>query len=231
MKSYIVCSGPRCGNHFLISLLRQNNLGVAERHFQRLTYHQEMFDRQKFIDYGLSSDGVIWGGLLERIRDEVDQSFGIIRDAINPEMSKIEAVNALLPNLKFIYLYRINMVRQGVSFMKLRQSNIHTKYNDDKDTFSYTYNADDIERYILNAAVCASEWQAFFEENRICPLYLSYEELVSNPIDTVEKIVEFLELPEREIVYDKSTLPQRLFNAHSQSWIDKYHSNFPVVFP
>ena len=143
----------------------------------------------------------------------------------------LEGLNILLPNPKWIYLHRIDKVKQAISFLKARrtQNYYHFPSHEKKEVDYGEYSQNDIMEHMRRLCIWDSFWLNFFSRNGIEPLTISYEELVKNKLLTVVKVFEFLGHTPDMVKMNSDMMPIRQYDAVSQEWYDKYYAD-EIVF-
>lgn len=134
------------------------------------------------------------------------------------DINDFEVLNHLFPGVKFIYLYRLNKVKQAISWVKVKQSKRHE---------GYRYDELDIERTIVRMCQDDACWMNLFERYNITPHFLTYESLCENKVGTISNILDFLGIQfvsntSLENHLNNIKLPVRQYDATNEEWYRKF---------
>ena len=229
MKYYIIFSQPRSGTHLLRAYLRGLKVGNPAEIFYELTEDLKKDERQitieKIYKYGkLGKNGKIWGATF--FHKHYIPAMKQIRQLKNlGDMSDFEILNNLFPSLKFIYLYRLNKVKQAISWEKAGQSGQYVY--EDKVQSNSKYNPDSIRNIIFKLVKDEAGWMNFFEDNNITPHILTYESLCNAKVKTIADILKFLEVNidvSLTDALDQIETPVQQYDAINKEWYKRYLS-------
>ena len=233
MKSYINCTTHRSGTHFLKDLLAINNCGFPDEKFwylidgMRLTLGEFIKKGTKNGVFGMSIHPIVFA-----------RGMGILK-----EMSRMQGeddfhvLNTIFPNIKFIYLYRENIIKQAISLEKTVRSG-HYVLRDNPDFGEYS------EKNITNKISFLKkeneEWVTFFNEYNIMPHVLTYESLCLDTPKNIQDILNFLGIKRdfintevsREIQYDETSEEwyQRYIHEKGEKINEIFSDNLFVMF-
>ena len=231
-KPYIVCSTARSGTNFFRHILHSHNLGHPyEWNFRRKPIETEVDLYKPTLKAGWTVpvwSRTMWHGLLlvfvERCREIKGLPTGLSDRAV---------LEATFPEIRFIYLYRENTVRQAISYLKAQQSNIWSmKKTDVSDFDEYIYDPLKIETHIRMLKKESALWEQWFRNQQITPLRVTYEECVSQPIGVLKSCAEFLEC---EVKVSQHLLDQALHELGApikqadditEEWVARYNADF-----
>ena len=228
MQYYIIASNPRTGSHLLRSILTQNKCGNPIEMFLDFVFNPEeqtLRDFREKTTKGDFSGMVVQVHHIKLVSHVVEKLIGRVPQNI------VDGLNILFPNPKFIYLHRIDKVRQAISFLKARrtQNYSHFPSHEKKEVDYGEYSQNDIMEHMRRLCIWDSFWLNFFSRNGIEPLTISYEELVKNKLLTVVKVFEFLGHTPDMVKMNSDMMPIRQYDAVSQEWYDKYYAD-EIVF-
>ena len=224
MKYYMICCQPRSGTHLLRHLMRGVDAGTPGEHFFDLSIEDS--NKGRYIDsvetlYRRGMKNGVWGAAVHwlaymRGMERLKKISGL------EDVENFEVLNDLFPGIKFIYLYRLNKVKQAISFIKARQSGMFTFSEQAKD-FKFRYSKEDIEKTILKFSKWEAEWLDFFEKSEVVPHFLSYEFLCEDKAKSIGGILDFLDIKFEADVslkeyISKINLPRQQYDDTSAEW-------------
>lgn len=134
------------------------------------------------------------------------------------------ALEAEFPNLKYIFLRRKNMLAQAVSYYRGTISDQDHPFFPKAQTLSLQpreFNYYGIERCHQLLEASNLYWERYFSSHKLEPLEISSEELAENFQETVNRVLEFLELPKT-----LAKRPVRMFetDALALEWEKRYRN-------
>ena len=220
MICYLICSSPRSGTNLLRHLLLGLKMGMpVEIHPEyidlqvkpvekvpsayKIEYLHNFLRGVNFIpkrhDTGdippAIYSRIVWGFQFHELVDSLRQVGGVPDHVKNKDL-----LNHLYPNIKYIYLYRKDKVRQAVSIEAARQSGqwlVARREKVDKFT-DYKYDFGGLAQEVLWRLDAEERWKDIFAEFRIAPLVINYEHFMKTKAMTLSKIVRYLGLPLNE---------------------------------
>ncbi|MEB3231411.1 MAG: Stf0 family sulfotransferase [Leptolyngbyaceae bacterium] len=257
-RSYIVCSTGRSGSTLLCKTLAQlNQFGNPDEYFHHRNHLNRLQLKEKpegFISYfesvldqGLSHNGVFaikmhWWQLYDfwEITRQLDEFKG---------MNEVEILHDVFPNLKFIYIWRQDMIAQAVSTEIALQTgewvkgskrfnagsssppeehmNLETGRHEAEP--SIKFRPLKIYRWEQKFKDQNRRWQQFFTDYQLDHHELTYERLTSNFEQEVMDVIKFLEL-EPEVDHSRLKMPtRRQANTVNEEFTTCYKA-FPPVF-
>ena len=218
---FIICSSPRSGTNILRHLLLSYKIGMP------VEVHPEYMDLQNApiekvpsvynIEYlhnflrGINFipkrrdtgntpptiySRIIWGFQFHELVDNLRQ-VGRVPDHVENK----DLPNYLYPNIKYIYLYRKDKVRQAISIEAARQSGQWLVTGREKvDEFTdYHYDFGVLAQELTWRLDAEERWEDIFAEFRIAPLVINYEHFMKTKAMTLSKIARYLGLPLNEL--------------------------------
>ena len=229
-KPYIVCSTARSGTNFFRHLLHSHNLGHPYSwDFRRKPIETEADLYKPTLKTGWTApvwSRTMWHGLLlvfvEKCREIKGLPTGLSDSAV---------LETTFPEIRFIYLYREDTVRQSISYLKAQQSKIWSmKKIDVPDFEEYIYDPLKIESYIRMLRKENALWEQWFTEQKITPLRVTYEECVSQPLRVLESCAEFLgcevELSQHLLdqAFHERGAPVKQADQLTKAWVARYNA-------
>lgn len=240
MKSYFICSTPRTGSTFLCSLLKSTQVsGCPESYFRsqdldrwadKWQKDQYLKDKYNFIDYiqasfqvgstnnNVYASRIMWGTLDELI-NQIRLHLSVA------DKSDYDILEKAFKNIKFIYLFREDVVAQAVSRLRAEQTNIWHVSKDKKESLindSLQYDFFKIKEFVEEAQSHNMAWVDWFKHNQIKPFRLSYESLIQSTESEIRNILKFLDIKD----YNPMSLDvenEIMSDALSTEWISKFH--------
>jgi trehalose 2-sulfotransferase len=185
-SSYLVCAVPRSGSSLLCELLMLTGLAGAPTEF----FDPEL--REGFARvWGTETFDQYVEALLSR-KTSPNGVFGM--KAHYPQLAAAlgdRDPNALLPELRFVYITREDRIAQAVSYSKALQTNLwavdHPPQNGDP-----VFRAKEIRNLLATIGKHEDAWERFFERHDVKPLRVSYETLVERLEPTVRTVMDYI---------------------------------------
>lgn len=189
LKSYVICSSPRCGSTYFCSLLTQTGqLGIP---FEYL--HFEKWAPMLAQRWGMSTSPKIamehFFGLVKEHRTTPNGVLGVKAHASQalPLASKGELSQLVGENIPFIHLERRNLILQAIS-LAIAQATGSFESSTEGRAVAPEYD----NRRILKALEIIQKnhnaWHRFFSLNDITPLKLIYEDILEDPAEAVQRV-------------------------------------------
>ena len=230
-KPYIVCSTARSGTNFFRHILHSHNLGHPyEWDFKRKPIETEADLYQPTLKTGYIApiwSRTMWHEILLVFVEKCREIKGL-----PAELSDRAVLEATFPEIQFIYLYRGDTVRQAISYLKAKQSDVWCMTKTDGPDFDeYIYDPLRIESYIRMLRKENALWEQWFKAQGITPLSVRYEECVSQPLRVLESCAEFLGL---KIEFSQHLLDQAFHEPGAlikqadditEEWVARYNAD------
>ncbi len=205
--SYFICTIQRSGTHLLNEALRNTGLaGSPGEWFEpevKTGRHPivELLPDQpdKFLDYifdkGTGPNGVFGCNVFSWSHRSFSKYVHLLETIPDCEKAKgIDALKKIFPNLHFIHLTRRNRLRQAISVVKARQTNIYLKVKgiEKKSEKEPAYNYEEIKHWREYLERSDIYWDGYFQGIGIEPFRVVYEDLVENVEETALASLDFL---------------------------------------
>jgi LPS sulfotransferase NodH len=226
-RTFFVCSTPRTGSTMLGNLLADSGLvGRAGEAFGE-PFRRDVvptLSRRDFDDYLVrESDRRARGtGTLgyKLHWDQVEVFLYLLRLRRGlGGATDAEVVAAVFPEPRYVFMTREDSLAQAVSWWK----SITTGKWIDGETASGepTFDADGIGERLRQIEAHNQAWQHWFEANRVEPLRLTYEQLVSDPAREARRILEFVgvDVPAGFAIAPRTEVQA---DALNRQWIKRY---------
>jgi LPS sulfotransferase NodH len=102
-----------------------------------------------------------------------------------------------LPNLKFVYLERHDLLGQAISHVRAQQTDQWTSH--ERPNSDPTYDVNGINNELYNLLRDRGDWNLYFASNGLAPLRVYYEDVVRNPQGAADQLADFLGVPHAKI--------------------------------
>lgn len=204
-RSLLICFVPRSGSWFLSGLLASTGVLGAPRQFfwepgERETRLTHGFGTdEEYLDWvlatGTSSNGMFGCKFDCGERSDVVQR---LRQAVADEdVPDSELLARAFPSPRYVWLRREDTVAQAVSWARALQTDQWRSSSPANG--EARFDAGQIAGLIELIGSETADWAAWFAEQGIEPLVVSYEELLTDPQAPLERIATFagVSLPEQ----------------------------------
>ena len=217
----LLVTGGRTGSSLLNAYLRQLGIGKPQAWLDTKFFESPytLDDIHTFLETKRKNDILAvkasWWYFLE-ICEKLD-------------ISLKELLDTCLPNPKVIYLTRRDRVHQGLSRVKHMMLDKSHVYNPDQmvdyksretELESADVPVDRIREQILATCYGQIAYEIFFQEYKIEPYRLAFEDFVADKVGTCRKILKWL-----DIEYPDKELKDEYLSTHSPI-NDKWHKGF-----
>jgi trehalose 2-sulfotransferase len=158
---------------------------------------------------------VMWG-TLEEMTAELGQLYpNLVRD----DLALLEKA---FGGLKFIYLYRNDVIAQAISLYRAEQTGHWHTVEGQKPKQPPVFDFDAINSRLEMLEQHNLAWKNWFQKVDVKPLAINYEELSADPIGSTKRVLEFLEL---ELPHHKQlqAANQRLADETTTQWIEQFN--------
>ncbi|NEQ98385.1 MAG: hypothetical protein F6K30_16975 [Cyanothece sp. SIO2G6] len=266
-RSYIICSTGRSGSTLLSkTLVKLEQFGNPDEYFHHMNIEELQLKKkpERFIPYfesvldkGLSANGTFaikmhWWQLNDFL--ETTRQLDVFEG-----MTDIEILNSAFPNLKFIYIWRQDMVAQAVSTEVALQTGVWMQgVNSSVSSYAFKVNSAEVPNIAPNMKNIEQEsaklaqtsvkfrplriykweqkfkdqnrrWQQFFAKHQLEYHELTYERLTHNFEQEMTDVIRFLEL-ETEVDLSLLKMPtKRQANAVNEQFAT-YYKALPAIF-
>jgi trehalose 2-sulfotransferase len=235
-KSYIVCSTGRSGSTLLCKTLDKiGNCGNPEEFFhnEQIKKIKQKNDVDYFVYYcnfilekGTTENGIFgmkmhWWQLVDFLR--LARQLSIFQDK-----QDLEILNAIFPNLKFIYIWRRDMAQQAISTIKALQTkqwvnpieNAEAKIQQSQPKQNLIFQPLKIYRWEQSFEDQNRRWRNFFKDNSLAHYELVYEDFVPAFDREMENIISYLDLNLPANKIEMAT--QKQANAIDRQFLKRY---------
>ncbi len=241
--SYILCTSPRSGSTLLCSLLASSGVaGKPESYFHKpsvtawlralnLTVPAPLSEQeslQKIVDAAITA-GTNGTGVFGLRMQGHSFAFFISKMAVlHPQQrGDTQLLTAAFGRICFVHLTRLDKVEQAVSLVMAGQTGLWHRGADGRELERLSapqapvYNRDRIDAAFKEVSGYDLQWQAWFAEQKIDPLRITYESLSANPARELGRILACLGVDTAAAGVARPGV-SKLADATSREWIARY---------
>jgi LPS sulfotransferase NodH len=217
LRGYAICTQPRSGSNIFCQYLSSTRRlgypleyfnGSGRRALGMPDYSDDPLEQIAFIRTGAATDNGVYALKL----------FAHQHDLISARHRWTE----LLPNLKFVYLERRDLIGQAVSWARAVQTSQFRSTQPVRGVAAYD-GALILER--LQAIVRErARWDMYFARTGISPLRTAYEDVIADPAREVARVAALVGLAE-PVRIDPSAIDLQIQrDAASEEWRRRFHA-------
>lgn len=240
--AYFICTSPRSGSTLLCTLLRDTGVaGDPKSYFHRPTLEAwragldlpadtplaDIIETARIAGRGATT---LFGLRLQR------HSAAFFLDqlrALHPNLPTDAArVEATFGRTRYIHLTRQDKVAQAVSLIRAEQSGLWHR-NADGSELERTappealhYDHDAIADQVAEFERFDAEWTAWFADQNITPLVITYDDLSRDPGVELKRALTHLGLPQSHAA-PVTPAVAKLADDTNRAWIERYRSAQP----
>jgi LPS sulfotransferase NodH len=229
--SYLVCGTNRSGSNLLGGLLKSTGVaGRPEEYFWR-GHEADWAERwgasdpaeyvRAAIEAGTTPNGVFGAKLMWPHMDDLLAKVSVISE--DRRESALGLLDCVFPNLRFIWIWREDMVAQAVSFSRAIQTDEWTAGVRNRPGGEPRFDFKHIRALHDEVIRQNRAWRRWFELNGIAPTRVRYEDLV----DDMEAVT-FRVLDSLGVEVPPGTTPEakhsKQADAISAEWISRYRA-------
>lgn len=219
IREYFIAITPRSGSSWLTELLASTHIaGNPEEWFNpnHLSGILENYKCDNVFDYMKS---------IKARQCTANSVFGIEASFYQLKLVLEEnSFNSILKDPKVIAWTRKDFVAQGISLFKAVETGyFHSLQGNKMAIKEAEYNATKIKEWILHILYQEAHWETFFKTQGITPLRLTYEDLVSDTLGILKKILAYIDVLKPDIDLNIKTRHQKIANASTQILINKFN--------
>ena len=158
--------------------------------------------------------------------DYFAQQLSLLHPSLPDDRSRIDAV---FGTTLFIHLTRQNKLDQAISYVRATQSGLWhaapdgTEIERQSEPQEPVYDAAAIAEQLEFCQQMDAEWQAWFRNEDIHPLQITYDDLSAAPYGTLAKVMKTLGLEHQQRA-ETSPPTAKLADATNQEWADRFRS-------
>jgi len=249
-KSFIICTSPRSGSTLLCKLLSATEIsGYPNSYFHNpsLSSWLKSFNLSN-NDFTSSREALraifaaarnkgtgkteIFGLRLQRGSfDFFMEQIGVLYPDIHGDQNRVQAA---FGQTLFIHLTRENKLNQAISCVKAQQTGLWHMAADGTELERLSapkkpfYNAAEIERHIIEFTEYDVAWNAWFSQQSLEPLRITYNELSDSPAEVLANILERLGL-DRKTAYGISPPVAKLADGINRNWEKRFRAGLDTT--
>jgi trehalose 2-sulfotransferase len=232
--SYTIWFAQRTGSTLLCKAIESTGIAGIPREWFNCppglleTFHKTDYaELQEYLwKLGSTSNGVfgVNHSLHEPHFSQLTETLRKFPSCPPEETRQTKIWEAVFPNHRHIFMTRRNKVRLAVSWWKAIQSGEwHVPKDEDRKQtdLSNAYSFDAINHLYNECSMREAGIQEFFTEGGIAPLTIVYEDFIQHYEQTVQTILDYLELDSRSITIAPPMLTQ-LADDISEAWAQRF---------
>lgn len=242
--AYVICTAPRSGSTLLCDLLKSTGvagepaswfhnssldewaraLGVSATIADEADYVAELFANARHLGSG---GGDVFGLRLQR--DSGDFFFATLRQLHPDSKSDVEAFESSFGPTRFIHLVREDKVEQAVSCVRAIQTGLWHVAADGSELERSAphrepaYDAVAIREHVETFLESDRHWSAWFSQQRITPMRVSYDLLAREPGSVLRGALANLGL-DPTLADDVTPGLQKMADAVSEEWVSRFRA-------
>jgi len=231
--SSFVCGTPRSGSWFLCGLL--SSTGVAGRPHEWFWRDTEDANRQAWgvshfseyvahvCDAATTPNGVFGSKLMWAYLEDL---VGRLRD-LGEATPDVSLFARYFPCPHFVWVQRDDVTAQAVSWAKAIQTGCWHHWDAQCPDAAPAYDREQIDALAREAAAHDAAWSAWFAANRIDPLPVRFEDLVSDPVGVTRAVLGFLGIAADNVRIAELTV--RAGDRVNDEWLARQRIRPPAV--
>lgn len=236
--SYLICSTQRTASTLLCQMLTDTGIAGAPDEFffyilnaPRPPWNEWLRDPtnidifyKQMEDY-TTTNGVFGANIMWRHFNYM--TYQLRQLPIDQSLEVDQLLAETFANPCYIWTTRQNKVRQAVSLWRAQQTGVWLSGRQSLLSPFWTttpkFSYERIDALVQEIQADENSWKWFFDYHDIQPLVVVYEEFVSAPVQTLQEVLEYLDLS----VPASTVLPtprlKRQADGLTEEWIQKYH--------
>lgn len=199
-RSYLICGTNRSGSTLLCELLKST--GVAGRPEEYFWRGDEPYWAARWgvsdpagyvraaIQEGMTANGVFAAKIMWSHMPDLFAKLRVARG--ERELSERELLGRTFPNLRFVWIWREDLVAQAVSFSRATQTNEWRANDPRRSARQPRFDRAQIERLLGEVKEQNEASRQWFAANAVEPYRVRYEELVEDMEGGTRKLLAFL---------------------------------------
>lgn len=229
--AYAIATTPRSGSTVLSAALAATKLaGFPKEH---LRFHTQTLAQNCQFDY------VRYLEILMHYQSTENSVFGtkFIGHFFQRHYKTSFDFNRLLDRFNFIYLRRQNKIAQATSILigqktKTWHINSNKKYQKYQNQLSQIQIEDsDLEQlHYQHQSILSQErfWERFFDEHKIAPLIIEYEQFIEAPEEQINRVLKYLKIINEDRVKVVDKYQYKLYQMANKLNIFDLYKKIPI---
>jgi trehalose 2-sulfotransferase len=252
IQAYMICTAPRSGSTLLCKLLAGTGVsGEPGSHFHDPSLDEWLDDYDLTAsDFATRQDALraVIKAAIARGKGHTD-IFGLRMqrgsfdyfmqqlDLLFPGRSNdVDRIESAFGRTLFVHLSRPDRLDQAISRVRAQQSGLWHRWADGSELERLSppeetrFDAEAIRYHMAELAALDAAWEAWFEQEKLSPLRISYDALAENPQAVLAQVLGALHLdpaPARSV----TTPTAKLADATSREWRARFESEIGVSTP
>lgn len=227
-NNYIICATERSGSTMLCSLLAQTGvLGHPDEYLNQrggIGFYLKKYPSKNISEYF---------DQLRRDKASPNGVFGLKTAYVDFEPLVDKALCAeLLAPLRFIYLYRKDLLLQAISGALARKTRIWHARNENDSVEASAREVEFSERAILKTLELIIKerqlWERFFALHSVEPLQISYEQIVADPATVIDQVGEYLGVAVERKIDLAMSATQKLGDERNLEWAQRLRAKYSL---
>ena len=233
--AYLVCATHRSGSNLLCQMLWHTGLAgypqeafsptrrgpIAAEHGLRADPEQDFAAYiHELMGLRQTPNGVFAAKMMWKHLPLFCQAFG--GDPAKPWLT----LQAELPRLRCLWVRRRGVVRQAISLVKAKQSNIYNtlqlQEGKKPETANLRYDFAAIDKEVKRFQREDAAWEGFFRDSGITPATVVYEEFVKDFDSHIRRVLAHLEVELPPDFQTPTTNYTRQSDATNDEWAERY---------
>ncbi|WP_184874123.1 Stf0 family sulfotransferase [Mesorhizobium sangaii] len=215
VRGYSICTSPRSGSNYLCQHL--SSTGMLGHPLEYFNWRgRRIFDDPNFPEdvAGQVEKILTMGATANRIYGL--KIFAHQHDWISSETGWFDA----LPNLRFIFLSRRDILGQAISWARALQTG---QYRSTQPVSQETvFDAELIQRQLDALVRERARWEMFFARTGIDPLRIEYESIVADPMDAIRQVADMMGVTLQRSPDSTGIVIQQQRDSISFEWADRF---------
>ncbi len=237
--TYIICSIERTGSYLLSDALRRTGIAGQPQEFFHPSYMAKLPKEAGEGDYAAYFKQIMVEGTTPNAVFGAKIHWSHMRDLLHrlrnlPAYSDkplSDLLPGLFPNLRYIQITRRDTLRQAVSLLKARQTDVWwemdawVRHNRRAPTQVPTFDAVALDRIIYQIEAHEAAWAGYFKECGVQPFEVVYEELVHSHAqyeEIIRQVLHYLDISIPHSLTIPETRYKKQADDSSEEWVKRY---------
>lgn len=236
-RAYFICATERTGSTVLCDLLSSTGAaGDPQEYFhpekrESFRAEWEAFNHQPFFAMAVdatSSGGVFGVKVHSSHRPCVEQDLAEVLE--RPQVDMHTGLTEVFSDVRYVHLQREDTLRQAISFYRAEA----TKRWNTLEPHSHPepeYDAAAILDAHRRLTDLDRAWERYFGERNVCPLRMSYEEMVADGPAAFDRVVSFLDLPPSPVAHLEASRYEKQADDRTDEWVERARQDLREITP
>jgi LPS sulfotransferase NodH len=241
-STYVICTNPRSGSWLLSDGLAATSLAgnprewfnILEEQIHRARWRMEHASDLSLPDFldlakaeSTTANGIAGVKLHYYQFAALPTKLGAIAQFRG--LTSAEVMARLFPNARYLWLTRRDKARQAISFLLAADTDQWWNIDGVRPehaarTLAPRFDPSAIARLERTLRDNDAGWRTFFEDNRIAPLVVYYEDLAGDYAGTIVRVLDWLGVRGAKPVEIAPTRLRRQATALNEEWLERYEA-------